>query len=621
MAEVFLAIQQGLAGFEKLVVIKRILPHLCQDGQFVQMFLNEARLAASLSHPNIVQIFDVHRDEGSFFIAMEYLSGEDLRYIAGKFRNKKMFLPVPVACRLGADAAAGLHAAHQATDADGKPKGIVHRDIAPSNIIVCFSGTTKLVDFGVAKANVHNIYTRPGTLKGKFAYISPEQIQHKEIDYRSDVFSLGVVLWEMLTAQRLFKGPSEATVLRAVMEEKIPPPSSVNPEVPSQLDEVVLSALRRNREARTKSAGLVRTQLEQVLKQIGESVSTHTVAEWMQSTFKERYKQRRALEKGVTNEAREPSSTTPTQVPPMFSSGALAAPASSSTSTPASAVVVQGVPSSSGNKSPAMLVILTAIGTLAIVVLVGLAYWLGRSTDDATDRAMVGISPEPTTTRTTEPRKTEEPAAAKGEPVAVATKPKAAEPAPGVTKKAPAVEKKAEPTPAHETKIAAAAPRRPSRRARPRSRTRRPTRIARLREKVRSTLPRSRKPEPAPVPVPAPELPKPAIPAPKPQPPKKTATAPAPRPRVAPKPAPKPRPRPAPARPTPTNGKLRVLSDTPGYIFIDGKNTGKTTPATIKLPVGVHQILIILKGSNSRIRHQVRIKPGKVITLRLKGSP
>ncbi len=352
----------------------------------------------------------------------------------------------------------------------------------------------------------------------------------------------------------------------------------------------------------------MRTQLEQVLKQIGESVSTHTVAEWMQGTFKERYKQRCVLEKGVTNEAREPSSTTPTQVPPMFSSGVVAAPTSSSSSTPVAAVVPPTA-SSSGNKSPATLVILTALGTLAVVVLVGLAYWLGRSTDGDTERGMAGISPEPTTTRTTEPRGTGEPAAAKGEHVAVPTKPKATEPATGETKKAAAVEKKADPAPAPEAKVAAATPPRPSRRARPRSRTRRPTRFARLREKVLSTLPRSRRPDPAPVPAPVPEPPKPAVPTPtpKPQPPKKKVTP--------------PRPRPAPARPTPTTGKLRVFSDTPGYIFVDGKNTGKTTPATMKLPVGVHQILIVFKGSNSRIRHRVSIKPGRVIKLRLTESP
>ena len=228
MAEVLLARQQGIAGFEKLVVIKRILPQLRGDGRFVEMFLNEARLAAALHHPNIVEIYNIDRETEDFFIVMEYLSGEDLRLILRRAKREDFRIPVAIACRIIADAVAGLDFAHSATDTQGRPLGLVHRDVGPTNIMVTYTGTTKLLDFGVAKANVHNIYTKPGTLKGKYGYASPEQVQHHELDSRSDIFSVAVVMWEMLTIRRLFRGDSPGEVLKAVMERQIPPPSSYN---------------------------------------------------------------------------------------------------------------------------------------------------------------------------------------------------------------------------------------------------------------------------------------------------------------------------------------------------------------------------------------------------------
>ena len=299
MAEVLLARQQGLAGFEKLVVVKRILPQLRDDGRFVEMFLNEARLAASLRHPNIVEIYDVVRDHDDFFIVMEYLSGEDARTILRRARREDFAVPVGVACRVVADAASGLEYAHTSVGRDGKPLGIVHRDVGPTNLLVTYTGVTKLLDFGLAKANVHNIYTKPGTLKGKYGYASPEQVQHQELDARSDVFSLAVVLWELLTVRRLFSGRTPAEVLQAVMERRVPPPSAFNPLVPRELDEVVAAALQRDRDRRTASAQALCAQLEQVLEKLRLHAGKHQVGSWMQTALAEHYDERREVEQAV----------------------------------------------------------------------------------------------------------------------------------------------------------------------------------------------------------------------------------------------------------------------------------------------------------------------------------
>jgi serine/threonine protein kinase len=304
MAEVLLAARTGASGFEKLVVLKRILSHLKEDGQFLQMFLNEARLAALLKHPNIVEIYDVERSEGDFVVVMEYLSGEDLRYLIGHLRQERHPMDIGVACRIISDAAAALHFAHTATDMDGKPMSVVHRDVAPGNILVTYDGVTKLLDFGIAKATTRATYTVPGTMKGKFAYMSPEHIQQMPLDGRSDIFSLGVVFWELLAAQRLFKGTNDAAVLKQVMEREIPPPSAFNPDLPPALDQIVLSCVERDHNKRPASARQVREQLEELLVQTGRYVTTSQVAEWMRDTLPWRYHQRREMERTVVREAR-----------------------------------------------------------------------------------------------------------------------------------------------------------------------------------------------------------------------------------------------------------------------------------------------------------------------------
>jgi eukaryotic-like serine/threonine-protein kinase len=305
MAEVFLAMQRGFGGFEKLVVVKRIFEHLSEDDQFVSMFLEEARLAASLRHPNIVQIFDIDRDHAGYFIVMEYLPGEALADLYDELRSRGEVMPVPIACRVSAAVAAGLHCAHTSTDALGRPQLIVHRDVTPSNIIVCYDGGTRLVDFGVAKARWRNARTQTGFIKGKMSYLAPEQVDEAPVDARTDVFQLGIVLHELITGQRLFRGESDMERMSAVIGQTIPRPSLRNPAVPPALDDIVLRALERDPDRRTPSADALRRELEEFLRSIGEPVSDYDVAEWMQRVFAGRCEARVQLERSCVKEVLE----------------------------------------------------------------------------------------------------------------------------------------------------------------------------------------------------------------------------------------------------------------------------------------------------------------------------
>lgn len=305
MVETLLGRRTKSNGQEQLVVVRRILPQLREDAEFVHTYLEEARLAASVRHPNVAEVYDVYRDANDVYVVVEYISGESLRFLLQGLRERDYELTVPMVCSLLAAAAAGVHQAHEAEDLDGNPLGLVHRDINPSNVLVTYDGNVKVTDFGVARANVNNVYTPPAELKWKLAYSSPEQHQHEALDRRSDVFCLGIILHELLTGRRLFGGANAATTIRSVVEAKIPPPSTLNPAVPKQLDAIVLAALQRDREARTPNAGVLRDQLEALLAQQGWQTSQAELAQWMQSTLAEQHGKRKALERAVLTGSKE----------------------------------------------------------------------------------------------------------------------------------------------------------------------------------------------------------------------------------------------------------------------------------------------------------------------------
>ena len=265
MAEVFLAKQRGIGGFERLVCIKRILPHLAVQQDFVTMFMDEARIAASLVHPNIAQIYEVGRVDDAHYIAMEYVRGEDLRHVYNEEVARGRAMPAGPAAQIAMGAACGLDHAHRQTTIDGRPLEIVHRDVSPQNVLVTFDGHVKLVDFGVAKAVGKAAETKAGVLKGKYSYMSPEQAAGETVDARTDVFALGVTLYEVTTGQRLFRRDNEIETLHAVIACEVPPPSAVLPGYDPELEAVVVRALAREAAARFQSAGDLAQALERFL--------------------------------------------------------------------------------------------------------------------------------------------------------------------------------------------------------------------------------------------------------------------------------------------------------------------------------------------------------------------
>ncbi len=290
MAELFLAIQKSVAGFEKLVVIKRILPAASQDRAFIEMLLHEARVAATLSHPNIVQVFDVGEVDGTYFIAMEHVHGEDLRSIVRQMKKKgETEFPLEHALAIVLGTCAGLAYAHDRRDLDGTLLDIVHRDISPQNVVVTFTGDVKIVDFGIAKSNAERPgQTKSGHLKGKVPYMSPEQARGEPVDWRTDVFAAGIMLFELTTGKRLFKGESEFETLKLICEREYPTPSQVHDEYPPELEAVVLRALEKKREDRWQNAREMQAAIEEYVRAYRVPVSNIALSQFMQRLFAEK---------------------------------------------------------------------------------------------------------------------------------------------------------------------------------------------------------------------------------------------------------------------------------------------------------------------------------------------
>lgn len=258
MASVYLARMRGPQGFAKAVAIKRIHPHLTRRDSVISMFLDEAKLASSINHPNVCSVFDFGEVDGNYFLAMEYLVGESLAGLLRLLRSRKDILESErwqrALCHIIADVGQGLHASHELKDDAGNLLGLVHRDVTPHNLFVTFDGAAKLMDFGVAWATQRVTQTTTGAIKGKFAYLAPEQLRQEPFDRRVDVWALGVTLWEGLAGKRLFRRETDVDTLMAIQREEVLPPSSVVPSVPPELDAIVMKALARDRDHRYGTA-------------------------------------------------------------------------------------------------------------------------------------------------------------------------------------------------------------------------------------------------------------------------------------------------------------------------------------------------------------------------------
>jgi serine/threonine-protein kinase len=286
MAELYLARQPGIGGFQKLVALKRILPQFAVSSDFVAMFLDEARLAATIHHANVAQVYDLGRDEHGLYFTMEYVHGEDVRAIVNAAIRREGEVPLSVAIAIAAGAAAGLHAAHELCDDHGTLVGLVHRDVSPSNVLVSYGGCVKLIDFGVAKAAGRQQETRAGTLKGKIAYMSPEQCAGRPVDRRSDVFALGVILFEMTTGTRLFTTDGgDYALIKKIVEEDAPLPSSRREAYPLELEGIVMRALRRDPAERYPSAQAMQLDLERFARRCGYSTSMTELGAYVRGLF------------------------------------------------------------------------------------------------------------------------------------------------------------------------------------------------------------------------------------------------------------------------------------------------------------------------------------------------
>ena len=315
MAEVNLAVVGGKAGFRKLFVLKRLHAHLEAEPGFVDMFLDEARLAAQLDHPNCVQTVEVGEAQGrgphdvQHFLAMEYLDGQGLERLLRITGQRGDILPIHTSVRMIADALDGLGYAHDLKGYDNTSLGVVHRDVSPQNIFVTYAGVVKLLDFGIAKAESNVVETRTGVVKGKYAYIAPEQALAAPVDRRADLWSMGVVLWEMLTSRRLFKSVNELATLNETLRGDIHPPSKYNPAIPPELDAVVLRALQRDVDQRYATAHDFKDALESWLATQPEPSDRKAIAALMKERFGDMYEQHKErLKECIASVAQDPRS-------------------------------------------------------------------------------------------------------------------------------------------------------------------------------------------------------------------------------------------------------------------------------------------------------------------------
>jgi serine/threonine-protein kinase len=289
MATLYLSRIRGPQNFEKLIAIKKIHDHLSKEEEFVDMFLDEARISAMIHHPNVVQIFDLGSIDEAYFIAMEYVHGQDLsQMLRGVIRTKNQTYGWAHAARLVADAAAGLHAAHELKSTEGKPLGLVHRDVSPQNILVSYDGHLKVVDFGIAYAAEKISQTSVGTLKGKASYMSPEQSRGQIVDRRSDVFALGILLFECCCMKRLFREENEAATLLRVGAADVPRPRTIRPALPAELERIILRALAKKPDDRFETASEMAQALEQLLVSRGEVVGPAQIESLMGELFHDR---------------------------------------------------------------------------------------------------------------------------------------------------------------------------------------------------------------------------------------------------------------------------------------------------------------------------------------------
>lgn len=422
MATVYFGRLRGPAGFSRTVAIKRLHPEFAESPELVAALLDEARLVSRIQHPNVVAPLDVVAETGRLLLVMEYIHGASLSQLMRRDRRWEP-VPVPIAAAILIGALRGLHAAHEAKGEEGEPLGIVHRDVSPQNILVGVDGMARVVDFGVAKARGRLQTTREGQIKGKLAYMAPEQIRHGEVSRRSDVFAAGIVLWEALTGSRLFRGDNEGQVLSNVLSAVIEPPSTIRSQLPEGIDELVMRALAREPDERFATAKEFADAIEAAV----DAASASTVGEWVKErareTLEHRAELRTAIERGRRSEEASDQSEEPTRTATVERPGAESS--SGTTETAYESPALPSERSRSGRTSRAGLL----LGALVLLVGAGLAWaFLGpwSTAPAATDGEGNGGAAASTATAGAEATAAPTTAAAKYVTIEVVTSPRGA---------------------------------------------------------------------------------------------------------------------------------------------------------------------------------------------------
>lgn len=435
MATVFLARLGGVGGFQRFVAIKRLHPHLASEEEFVEMFLDEARLAAGIHHPNVVPILEVGASERGYYIVMEYIEGDTLARLLARSASSGRTLPASIGIRIILDMLAGLHAAHELRDHMGNPTELVHRDVSPQNVLVGIDGIARITDFGVARAASRLSATRVGQLKGKIAYMAPEQASAQPtVDRRADIFSAGIVVWEVLAARRLFKSDNDAATLSRIISEPIPPLMGLNPQISAQVNEVVMKALERDPGKRYPTCARFADALERAAGIGGKVASSRELAAYVAEVFgAEIAAQRDAVRAWLArSEPSEPRQRTLVGMGSTVSAGAMALPGSGG-------VPVPDVTASATVSYPRKRSLLgPVIAFLLIGGAAGFAYYVLQPQAN-TPPATAAPSPTPADPP---PRATNSAAAPSAEPSAVASAaPSASSSAPVAATPAPPVQR------------------------------------------------------------------------------------------------------------------------------------------------------------------------------------
>ncbi len=374
MGTVFLARLGGAGGFQRLYAIKRLHEHLARHAEFIEMFLDEARLAARIHHPNVVPILEIGTTDAGYYLVMEYVEGDTAGHLFYSATQEKKDVPPRVAVRIVLDVLAGLHAAHEGTDDEGRSLEIVHRDVSPHNILVSVDGVARITDFGIARAASRLAITRTGQLKGKVAYMAPEQARSEKIDRRADVFAMGICLWEMLAGRRLFKAEGEGETLNRLLYEPIPSLRSVDPEIPREIDEICAKALNRDLDERFATAAEFSDALEDAARALDWLGSHREVAACMADVLGHDISERRADLRAWLTDSERKSGLPPAEssgdlgaakgamvsvyVPPLFDMGTLRGASEGSQSR---------AREKRGMKGVALLAAITVVGVIGIV--------------------------------------------------------------------------------------------------------------------------------------------------------------------------------------------------------------------------------------------------------------